>query len=1118
MSTRVSRSIVESSSALRRVAWALPWLAAVVIGVYLWRLNAAHELLRENTMRQAGDRAAQMAAATAGQIESMLATADLALRQFRDQVSQGHEAAARDAARASGTAWPNGMRGSFEVRDGQGRVLFTSRDGASMEAVGASGGRARVAPAEDRLHLSRPGRRAGDGAWVLELSRPLLRNGRVDGEAVMALSPQWLSAPLSRLLVSPHDSVSLVFDDGTYLARSRDVDKVLGTRLPADRPFLGESAPPRGVFRVVAVADQRLRLYAWQRLEGLPLVVNFGLDEETTMATAETEIRLSRIRNVLILPMVFAMVGALTWLLLRLARQREAVVSSLSMQRATLDATADGILVVGANGRVITHNRRFQELWGIPEALLAVGQDRQLIEHVLSQLADPQAFVHDVEALYGTDELRTDELQFKDGRVFERFTCSVAQAGERARLWSFRDVTHQRRSEQRLRDSETRLMLALEANEEGLWDWDVAAGTVYLSRRFWGLTGYDVDERPIDRAFLQALIHPQDFERVTRSLFDRPESDAPGRPVEFRIVAKDGSVRWMTGKGKVVERDARGHVLRVTGTMGDITARKRMELALAESEARFRSLADSAPVMIWVAEPDGACSWVNQASLELTGRTLAEEMGFGWSDLVHDDDRAACLARYRACFDERRPFTMTYRVRRHDGQWRWISDCGVPRHDSQGGFVGYVGSCSDVTELREYREHLEQLVDERTASLERAKQAAEAGNLAKSAFLANISHEIRTPLNSITGMAFLMRRDGLSPLQAERLDRIDTAGRHLIEIIDAVLDLSKIEAARLQLEQADLRVCGVVENVMSLLQPRAVAKGLEMTAHCEGIPRRLLGDATRLQQALLNFASNAVKFTERGRIAIEVSLVEASPDSVLLQFEVRDTGIGIDPGAQPRLFTAFEQADTSTTRKYGGTGLGLAITRKLAELMGGAVGVRSAPGEGSSFWFTARLARAEPLDTVPAPRATPPEVTISEFHAGRRVLVVEDDAANREVALDLLSHAELVCDVAGDGFEALECLATQTYDLILMDVQMPRMDGLEATRRIRSLPRGREVPIVAFTANAFEQDRERCLAAGMSDFIAKPVDAHALYQTVLKWLGTAEPSQPCPPGAPMPPA
>ena len=424
------------------------------------------------------------------------------------------------------------------------------------------------------------------------------------------------------------------------------------------------------------------------------------------------------------------------------------------------------------------------------------------------------------------------------------------------------------------------------------------------------------------------------------------------------------------------------------------------------------------------------------------------------------------------------------------------------------------------TELEHYRKHLEELVAERTNELMLAKLAAEQASSAKSQFLANISHEIRTPLNAITGMAHLIRRGGLSELQEKRLGTLEQASQHLLEIINAVLDLAKIDAGKFTLKEAPLDLDALLDTALAMVQGRARDKQLELGSQRHWPTLPLLGDPTCLQQALLNYLSNAVKFTARGSIQVIVETLASDATSVLLRFAVQDTGPGIAPDVLPRLFEPFEQGDNSSTRQYGGTGLGLSITRRLAELMGGCAGVDSTLGQGSTFWFTARLRRSETQQDA-APLLTPSDSAgpVSPTAARQsdttaqpyphRILLAEDEPINREITQMLLDEIGLLVDCAVDGQEAVELVtrqqaAEQPYALILMDMQMPNMGGLEATRRIRALPDLQSLPIIAMTANAFAEDREQCFAAGMDDFITKPVKPEILFATVHRWLPGSE--------------
>ncbi|MEI7611586.1 MAG: PAS domain S-box protein [Betaproteobacteria bacterium] len=574
---------------------------------------------------------------------------------------------------------------------------------------------------------------------------------------------------------------------------------------------------------------------------------------------------------------------------------------------------------------------------------------------------------------------------------------------------------------------------------------------------------------------------------------------------EMRCARRDGST-FIADVDSSLFTDVLG-VERTIIRIRDISDRKLAEEALHRRESYQRALLDNFPFMVWLKDENSRFLSVNKFFANLCGAASADSLtGKTDIDLFPTEQALAFRNDDRAVLESGQPQTVE-EIIQSGGSNSWIETYKSPI-TIDGQIIGTVGFARDITErkqteyeLDQHRNHLEALVEERTAELNETRIAAESASLEKSMFLANMSHEIRTPMNAILGMANLIRRAGLPEEQSERLEKIDRSAQHLLSIINGILDISKIEAGKFTLDNVPVNIDKMIAHVCSMLSERASDKGLSLQFRSDAFPLNLTGDGTRLQQALLNYLSNALKFTFEGSVTLLASKQEETSDSLVVRFEVRDTGIGIAPEAIPRLFNIFEQADRRTTRRYGGTGLGLAITRRIAEMMGGEAGVDSTPGLGSTFWFTARLMKNEHAqELISHEGLAGAEQAIRQRHLGRRVLLVDDEPMNLEISRFLLEDTGLLIDTAEDGREAIQRARETPYAIILMDMQMPNIDGLEATQQIREISDCVNTPILAMTANAFSEDRLRCAEAGMNDFIGKPFNPDELFTIMLKWL------------------
>ena len=596
------------------------------------------------------------------------------------------------------------------------------------------------------------------------------------------------------------------------------------------------------------------------------------------------------------------------------------------------------------------------------------------------------------------------------------------------------------------------------------------------------------------------ILIPPDHENEEPSILERLRKGE--RVDHYQTVrrCKDGTLLDISLTISPV-RDAHGVIVGASKIARNITQQKAAERAVRESDARFRSLANSAPVLIWVADATRGCAWFNETWLGFTGRTVGQENGFGWTENVHPDDLAALLTAYSAAFDAKKPFRHQFRLGRHDGEWRWLTQSAVPLFESPGsGPSGYIGSCIDVTDfLRAEREKEELLGAERAARGE-----AERLSHLKDEFLATLSHELRTPLNAILGWATLLKRVPVGSADHTRgLDTIERNARAQSQIIGDLLDMSRIISGKVQLDVQPMDLQEVISAAVDAVRPSAEAKKLRLRVMLDAKAGRMRGDPNRLQQVFWNLLTNAVKFTPSGgRIDIVLERVNSH-----VEVSVEDSGVGIKSSFLPFVFDRFRQADASTTRRYGGLGLGLSIVKHLAELHGGSVRVKSA-GEGMGSTFIIALPISAMRESEPPPRAERPafaEVDVASVELpsleGITALVVDDEQDARILINRLIEERGGTAFMASSAAEALEKLGKHRIDILVSDIGMPDVDGYQLIQKIRA----QETPnhhliAIALTAYARNDDRQRALLAGYQMHLAKPVDPRELIAGIASLL------------------
>jgi PAS domain S-box-containing protein len=753
-----------------------------------------------------------------------------------------------------------------------------------------------------------------------------------------------------------------------------------------------------------------------------------------------------------------------------------------------VEALPHAVWTTTADGRVDYVSPRFTEFTGMAaDALLGWGWLDAL--HPDDRAASEAAWTRAIEAR--SEILIERRFRRADGH-YRRFLCHgtpVAGAGGPRWVGTSVEVLDPIRGEGRWR-------AFVETLPQLIWA-AAADGTIeYISAQACAYTGQTEDQL-LGEGWANA-IHPDDLAATGRSWF---ASLAGGQPheVQHRIRRADGEYRWFTTRADPA-RDGDGKIIKWVGSSTDITALKQLEADLRHSTARLEVAIRSSNLSIWEYDmPDG--------TLETARETLTnvwESLGYDETTappavamVIHPDDQVRmgeAVAAYLAGTSE--SFEAEHRVLHRDGTQRWLLGRGVALRDPAGGSkaIRFVGTSVDITE----RKHIEE-------ALLRAREAADAANQAKDAFLATVSHEIRTPMNAILGMTELALESAPTAEHRQQLSTVRSAARSLLGIINDLLDYSKISAGKIALDETDFALRSELADTLRALPDRGRDNGVELRCHIHpDVPDALFGDAGRVRQVVTNLVGNAFKFTSRGSIVVEVT-AETSARDVVLSIQVRDTGIGIARDKQAAIFRAFEQADSSTTRRYGGTGLGLTISSQLAALMGGAVTVESELGRGSTFTFTARLGRSS-RPVVGAEAAGDPAPVVAP-RAGRRlsILVAEDNEFNIALLRTLLGKRGHRLHFADDGAAALRLATEATFDVVLLDLHMPTLDGFEVVREIRARERatGEHLPVIALTARSSTRDRERCLAAGMDDFVSKPIDAALFWAALDRAVGTS---------------
>ncbi|MDP2007881.1 MAG: PAS-domain containing protein [Rubrivivax sp.] len=763
----------------------------------------------------------------------------------------------------------------------------------------------------------------------------------------------------------------------------------------------------------------------------------------------------------------------------------------VDLLQLVFDHAGEGISVFDAELRLLAWNQRFLDFTGLPPSLAVPGAPLQALLHTMALAGEFGPVDAEVEVARRLAALRDQPASVTQrvrpgGRSIELRRYPTPGGGF---VMLYADVTERVQAETQLRQTSTLLAQKSNALETTLQNLSQGVLTIDASGRItaWNRRALDLlelsDEVMRSHTTLESLGRYQ----LAHGLIDVSAFTGQGRPPLYQRTRRDGLV--------VEVRTSLSEDGSVVRTYTDVTASVQAQRALAESESRFRTLADAAPALIWMAGADGKPTWFNQRWLQQTGRSLEAELACAWPERIPAEDLQACRAAYAAAAPQRVAYEVEYRLRHADGSLRWIADKGIPRVAADGSFDGYIVYGWDITERKATE-----------AALRAAKDEAERANRAKSDFLSRMSHELRTPLNAVLGFAQLLQSDADDPLSATQQPRVHElmrGGRHLLSLINEVLDLARIEAGALQLQLGPVDLQPLVDDCLPLVQAMAEARGITLLLRAPPPGGcRVLADPTRLRQVLLNLLSNAIKYNRpAGRVELSW---RADTDTGMVHIEVQDTGFGIAPAQQSRLFQAFERLDADQT-EVEGAGIGLALSKWLVDLMRGTIGLHSTPGQGSTFWVHLHCAdtAAEAPGTLAATEVTPAGAApaAARLHT---VLYIEDNAVNQLLMEGMLAQRPGVRLLIAGLPETGLVMATQARpDLVLLDIQLPGIDGFEVLRRLRAQDSTRHIPVVAVSANAMQSDLDDARRAGFADYVTKPLDLKRLLTVVDGLLGAA---------------